>query len=367
MTLSIIYDHQIFGLHRYGGIARYFYEIANLIVKIDGAKVNIFSPLYINEYFKQDGPVIPTGFHVNPIPKTKRIINAINNIASLSLKLRKDVDILHETYYSTFDLCPRSAKRIVTVHDMIHERLPEHFPQGNEIAQLKAQCINRADHVICVSENTRKDLIDLLGIPEEKISVVYHGYALGHVASTPIAKGKPFILYVGSRSGYKNFEMLLRAYACSDLLKNHFDLVCFGSGKFSTHEQALIKKWKISPIAVKHIAGNDDVLAGLYTSASVFVYPSLYEGFGIPPLEAMSFNCPVVCSNISSIPEVVGDAAELFDPFDETAILNAIERVLFSPEHSANLVAKGRVRIKQFSWDKCAAETLDVYRKVLQG
>ena len=367
MTLSVIYDHQIFSLHRYGGISRYFYEIANLIAKIDDTKVDIFSPLYVNDYFKQDDPVSPTGFHVHQVPKSRRIIRALNNIASLSLKLRNNVDIFHETYYSEFDFCPHSAKRIVTVYDMIHERLPDYFHQKDNITRVKMQCINRADHVICISENTRKDLIELTDIPEEKTSVVYLGYALTNVVSATLPKEKPYILYVGHRDGYKNFEMLLNAYACSELLKNKFDLICFGGGKFSTNEQALFQKCKISPSSVKHISGSDDVLASLYTSASVFVYPSLYEGFGIPPLEAMSFNCPVVCSNTSSIPEVVGDAAELFDPVDITAIQQAIERVLSSPEHSANLVSKGHERIKQFGWDKCARDTLNVYRKVLQG
>ena len=111
--------------------------------------------------------------------------------------------------------------------------------------------------------------------------------------------------------------------------------------------------------------GNDSVLAGLYSSARVLVYPSLYEGFGIPPLEAMSFGCPVICANTSSLPEVVGDAARLFDPTSESDLRAALEAVVFSSEYTVRLKANGLERVKMFSWEKCADETLKVYKKVL--
>jgi glycosyltransferase involved in cell wall biosynthesis len=121
----------------------------------------------------------------------------------------------------------------------------------------------------------------------------------------------------------------------------------------------------ISPHNIIQISGGDAVLAGLYSTAAALVYPSLYEGFGIPPLEAMSFGCPVVCSRTSSLPEVVGSAAELFDPADEEEMCTAIERIISSTERSQLLVDRGYERIKQFSWEKCAQDTLDVYKKVL--
>jgi glycosyltransferase involved in cell wall biosynthesis len=115
------------------------------------------------------------------------------------------------------------------------------------------------------------------------------------------------------------------------------------------------------------MSGTDDVLVGLYGSAGAFVYPSLYEGFGIPLLEAMSLGCPVVCSNTSSLPEVVGDAAELFDPYDESAMRDAIERVVSNPEYATSLIEKGRRRASLFSWEKCARETFNIYCKILES
>ena len=132
-------------------------------------------------------------------------------------------------------------------------------------------------------------------------------------------------------------------------------------------EVKLMRSLNISVDSVLYMSGSDDVLVGLYGSASAFVYPSLYEGFGIPLLEAMSLGCPIVCSNTSSLPEVVGDAAELFNPYDESVMREAIERVVSNPEYTTSLIEKGRRRAKLFSWEKCAKETLNVYSKIIES
>jgi len=159
--------------------------------------------------------------------------------------------------------------------------------------------------------------------------------------------------------------LLLRAFASSKLLRNEFSIICFGGGKASAREKALLNTLDLPSDCVKYIDGNDPVLAGLYASAKMFVYPSLYEGFGIPPLEAMAFGCPVVCSNTSSIPEVVGDAAHLFDPANTSDLQAAMEAVVCSSAYAARLKSKGYERIKLFSWKKCADDTLGVYEKLL--
>lgn len=370
MTLSILYTHQIFSQQKYGGISRYFYEIANRIARTDDNEVEIIAPLYVNAYFDDNNKIQPNGIKIPIVPRTRRIVRTVNNaVYQLLVKRRKDIDIFHETYYSMVDCCPSSAKRIITVHDMIHEKFADNFSQRDKTKEIKANAVRRADHIICVSENTRKDLIELLGVPEKKTSVVYHGYSLAtnNVSIKPVEIEKPFILYVGSRCGYKNFEGFLRAYGRSSLLKNGFSIVCFGGGGFIASELSLAKSLHISQDNILHVSGTDDILTSLYASAAVFVCPSLYEGFGIPPLEAMSFGCPVVSANVSSLPEVVGDAGELFDPADEAEMRAAIERVVFTPERVQLLVDRGYERIKQFSWEKCARDTLNIYKKLLQG
>jgi len=356
-------------MQKYGGVSRYFYEIANRIAAA-GNEVELFAPLYINEYFRNDCRVRPRGIKISSLPMTGRIVGAVNAAVSrLLVRPRQDVDIFHETYYSMVDCCSLSAKRVLTIHDMIHEKFANNFSRWYKTQQIKSHAVRRADHVICISENTRRDLIALLGVPKEKTSVVYLGSSLAtqNVAVKPAEGGKPFILYVGSRGGYKNFEGLLRAYGHSSLLKNGFSIVCFGGGGFSASELSLAESLHISQDSILYMSGTDEILAGLYTSAAAFVCPSLYEGFGIPPLEAMSFGCPVISANVSSLPEVVGDAAELFDPADEAEMRAAIERVVSTPERAQLLVDRGYERVKQFSWEKCAQDTLNIYKKLLQG
>jgi glycosyltransferase involved in cell wall biosynthesis len=276
-------------------------------------------------------------------------------------------DILHETYYSKTSVAPLGCKTVLTVFDMIHELYPDFFAKWDPTRDEKRAAVARADHIICISENTQQDLIRLLGVPAEKTTVVHLGFALTQSQAVILPEPrKPFLLFVGSRGGYKNFNSLLEAYSSRSALKNNYDLVAFGGGGFSAKEQGLIADLGLSMAQVRQMNGDDDILAELYRQATLFVYPSLYEGFGIPPLESMSFGCPVVCSNTSSIPEVVGNAAVLFDPHQSSLIADAIETVTSDKALLTNLRQRGRARVELFSWQECAKQTLEVYRKVLQ-
>jgi glycosyltransferase involved in cell wall biosynthesis len=367
--MRILYDHQVFSFQQYGGISRYIYEIANQIAGMEGNDVEIFAPFYINEYFRSESKVRPHGVKIPRLPRTGRIVELINAAVSrLLVRPRRDVDIYHETYYSIMNNCPSSAKQIITVYDMIHERFRGHFSKNDPTSRKKVLAVERADHVICISEQTRQDLIELLGVDPAKTSVVHLGFTLtsqGEFVRNAAPPERPFLLYVGSRGGYKNFEGLLQAYAASPRLRDDFDLICFGGGELTIKEQNLLQRLGLSRENVRAVSGDDAGLAKYYKLASAFIYPSLYEGFGIPPLEAMSFDCPVVCSAVSSIPEVVGDAAEMFDPYKPDSIRVAIERVVSDDVLRQILIARGQERIKLFSWKRCAQETLDVYRRVL--
>jgi len=366
--MKIVFDHQIFRAQQYGGVSRYFYEVAKQLSADKNCDVEIFAPLYVNEYLGMASNVRIRGKKIKSVPYSAYLRKGINNaLTRMMVTPRKEIDIFHETFFTQLDNRPHSAKGLVTVYDMIHEKFPDFFPARSNFQKRKACAVKRADHVICISENTRQDLIELLDVPEEKTSVVYLGHSLSRPieAITPENSEKSFILYVGNRDGYKNYELMLRAYASSKSLKSEISIICFGGGSVTTRERDLMASLNLPPDCVKYMGGDDSILASLYASAKVFVYPSLYEGFGIPPLEAMAFGCPVVCANTSSIPEVVGDAAELFNPESESELRAAMEKVVFSQEHAARLVAKGHERIKLFSWEKCAMDTLAVYEKIL--
>ncbi len=354
-------------MQAFGGISRYFVELANNISSTPGVSVGVISPLYINAYLADSSNRVRVmGQRVPEVRRTGRIYRTINNLLTPLWMRHFQPDLVHETYYSRCRLAPKGTKLVLTVHDMIHERFSESFPPGDATSIDKRRAVERADHVICISEQTRKDLLDRVDIDPGKTSVVHHGFSLTkQPMSVGPRSGRPYLLYVGNRGGYKNFESLLQAYAAEPLMQREYDLVAFGGGPFNAQELALMHAHGLDERQLRQIAGNDAVLADLYQHAALFVYPSRYEGFGIPPLEAMSFDCPVVCSNVSSIPEVVGDAAEFFNPDSSVELGKAIERVLNNAVLRQALISRGRERIKLFSWERCAHQTLDIYRRLL--
>jgi glycosyltransferase involved in cell wall biosynthesis len=250
---------------------------------------------------------------------------------------------------------------------MIHEKFPEYFPRSDNTSRIKKNSIKKATHIICISQNTKNDLMEIYEVDDKKISVIHHGVEVieqrEHLNNKNI-NGKPYLLFIGVRYGYKNFNKMIHAISCSRALIESFDVIAFGGGEFNRVEQEQILALGFKLNQVKHINGDDDVMRNLFQGASAFVYPSLYEGFGLPPLEAMANKCPVVSSNTSSMPEVILDAAEYFNPNSSDEIRMAIERVVFSSERSRELMENGNKRILEFSWNKCAARTLDVYKKL---
>jgi glycosyltransferase involved in cell wall biosynthesis len=366
-VIKIAYNYQIFTQQKFGGVSRIFSEIAPLIDKSKDFEVKVYAGLYQNYYLSKNSTVKTLGLPVHYLPKTTRLFEAINPVfAKIALGIDKP-DIVHETYYGTMNIVPKGARTVLTVLDMIHERFADSM--GNEeFLSVKANAIKRADTIICISENTKKDLVEILKVNPAKISVVYLGHAIGStriVSSQPVVPD-PYLLYVGPTDApYKNFDRLLRAYGSKKRIYKNFKLVCFGPRAFPKQILALMDDIGIERNNICHYSGNDVLLADLYTNSAAFVYPSLYEGFGIPPLEAMSFNCPVICSNASSIPEVVGDAGEYFDPYDIESISAAIEKVLFSSTLPQEMISRGQERTKKFSWEKCAEETEKVYCSLL--
>lgn len=368
--IKITYDYQIFSSQKYGGISRYIYELSRNLAASHTPRVScsVLSPLYINAYLGVRHPTVPiVGIRVPALRYTGRLRRLFNQHVSRCLMQIWHPDLVHETYYASHTAAPRGVAIVLTVYDMIHEIFAEYFRKNDRTSEMKRLAVDRADHVICISENTRRDLVRLFGVPEEKTTVVPLASSLDIEAATlgPSVDG-PFILYVGARGGYKNFDRLLEAYAGSRLLREDFKLVCFGGRPFSKDELLRMCTLGVSEGHVFHFAGGDDALRGLYRDAELFVYPSLYEGFGIPPLEAMGLGCPVACSNAGSIPEVVGEAAALFDPYDVGSMIDALERCTHDAQLTKGMRSEGRRRARLFSWERCASETIEVYSKVLE-
>ncbi len=262
---------------------------------------------------------------------------------------------------------------VVTVHDLERICFPFALEDAAERASLEqdAIAIGKADHIIAVSENTRNDLVRCLGIPERKITVVYNGvdrevFKRNGAAPPPF----PYVLYVGSERPRKNLRNLLAAFAA--LKKSGafrmLKLVKVGSpgrsDAFRSDTMEAIRALGLENEVIFLGEVSDHELAECYASASALVYPSLYEGFGLPVVEAMSCGCPVITSNVSSLPEGAGDAALLVDPHDVADLHKAMERLLTNEGLRRDLIGKGLERSALFSWTRAAETTEEVYSRV---
>jgi len=364
--MNIVFDHQIFALQNVGGISRYFVEIAK---RLPGRSSNIattvLAPVHINSYLAESN-VHTIGKKIIEFSGKHHLLPHINRAASKLYLNKARTDIFHETYYTDYLQTVRSP-RLLTVFDMIHEKFPESF-KGPDLAipKKKSIAVSRADHIIAISNATKNDLITYLDVSEEKISVI--PLASSIISSATHEKQsittRPYLLYVGLRQGVKNHISLLKAYSLSKTLRDNIDLLCVGGGPFTRSELQTINNENLQG-KVHQQQADDKNLSSLYANAVLFVYPSLYEGFGLPLLEAMRCGCPVVCSNTSSMPEIAGEAAVYFNPYNEEEIRTKIEEVVFSDDSLERLRRLGYKRHKQFTWESCVEQTAKLYGSML--
>lgn len=263
------------------------------------------------------------------------------------------------------------GKLIVTIHDVFHLAMPR-FVKGLH-KRLYANGMFRAiyckaDAIICASNFTANELIRLQGIGRQQIHVIYHGVANSwfHIKKNKNPHSKPFLLYVGNIKPHKNLVKLVQAIELI-LYKFPHDLVIVGKKDgFITKDSSVFDRASTIRDRV-HFTGyvKDEILRQYFVHADALVFPSLYEGFGLPPLEAMACGCPVIVSNAASLPEVCGDAALYCDPYNPEDIANKIQMLLSDAKLRESLRQKGLERAKQFTWEKCARETWAVIEKVL--
>lgn len=380
--MKVLYDGDIFAEQRFGGISRYFVELVKELRRVPGFEAVLPRAWYPNEYVAEvQGPekpdpcpryasfLVPFGFPGKPALYRRfrgRWQRRHGHRAALDRLLAKgDFDLLHPTYYGTSGPLPDTGRPMVlTVYDMIHERFPDLFA-SDPVGRLKADMIRRADHLVAISESTRRDLVEILGVEEEKISVVHLGCDPRPADPLPRPDRLPprYLLYVGERKGYKNFWPFLEAFR--SLAEEHPDLRLATLGRaFDEEESSRLASLGLEGRVVHFPATNEELEAG-YQHAEAFVFPSRYEGFGLPVLEAMRAGCPCLLSRTSSLPEVGGDAALYFDPDNVEDIRRALEEFLATPALRESMRALGRERVRDFSWRKTAERTLDVYRRVI--
>ena len=359
--MNLLYDHQIFSLQEFGGISRYFYELISFLEKDTFIDV---SGYYSNNYYLEKTKYKKKSFFKNISFRGKRsFLNLINKRDSISKIKRNEYNVFHPTYYDTYFSDYINKKPfVITFHDMIHEKFSSLFPENDITKKWKKEIAQKASKIIAISENTKKDLLDIYNIEEEKIEVIYHGNSINLSNEVEININLPnnYLLFVGNRNGYKNFRLFIESVS-SIINKEKINILCVGGGKFSKEEIALfVSKGIEHRIEQRNL--NDNQLIEAYKNALAFIYPSLYEGFGMPILEAYACSCPLVCSETSCFPEIAKEGASYFNPLDIESIRYAIEAVLYNETYKKGLINKGKEIEKLFSWEKTCKQTLDLYK-----
>ena len=401
--MRILYDHQIYSLQRWGGISRYHTSLIQYLSREQDVEVMVSVRYSNNELLRslkgEDSGNHSDYFGLETITgglsdkiRKNRILReiykrfkgsrgkvgtpftrppapfSINQKFSVFLLEKGDFDIFHPTYYHPYFLPYLKNKPfVITIHDMIHEVYPEFFGPDPYITAWKRELALRANKIIAVSENTKKDILRFYDVSPDKISVIRHGYddSLKIKMNTVYGKSSlaPYILFVGKRDLYKNFYFFVMAVS-KLLIDREIKLICVGGGKFSSLERHFLSSFGLSKL-VKHVEATEEELRHLYENALCFVFPSIYEGFGLPILEAFGNGCATALSNIGVFKEVAGDAALYFEPKDRHSICDAISMISEDETLRRSLIERGKKRVRTYTWEVAAQKTLDVYRSLL--
>lgn len=379
--MHVTFDYQIFSSQVQGGISRYFIELARHMSTFDHCDVEILAPLFVTDnlrdtdrrllarpaWYDQLAPLAASlGSTLQLKAREASWRRCVNQRLSRRYLQGREPDVFHETFFEPDPMPLASAKRVLTVQDMIDERILLQAGRTSQaFVDIKRAAVLRADHVLCSSHRTRIDLLNLVPLLEARTTVVHLGCR--SLAEWPADSGSatsrpPYMLFVGNRDTYKNFDGVLRAFAGSRRLLDAVQLVAFGGGPLTMAERARAQELGIPSERLVHLDGGDQILADLYRHAAVCVYPSFYEGFGLIPLEAMTLGCPVVTTHGGSLEEVVVDAGEIVDPAAPESIMTGLEHVVFDSTRRADLVARGAAHASTFTWERCARETYAAYQ-----
>lgn len=379
--MKILYDHQAFTFQYFGGVSKCFCELISRLPQ--DVKYEISIKQSANEHLKNSNlvePVCPVKFDKQMYLKMvhfrgrSRFWNEVlmripwfmpaekvNTNWSITTLRRNDWDVFHPTFFNPYFLPYLNNKPyVITVHDMISEL----YPKMKEQALQKAQVVRKASAIIAVSENTKKDLCELLNIPEKKVHVIYHGGPKQEMINeNPLIKSK-YILFAGHRKGYKLFDKTLIEFMTFHRHCPDVKLLCTGI-PFEFQEIKMIRKWRLED-AVIYFRPTDQELKNLYANALAFIYPSEYEGFGMPILEAFAYGCPVLLNKKSCFPEIAKDAALYFDTSVDGSMHDVMEKIYsYTSKQRSSLVEMGYKRLSGFSWNDSAKKLVEVYKSVM--
>lgn len=372
--MKILYDSNIFDYQKFGGVSKCFCEVLCHFPK----SVDYELPIKItkNVHLLQSGLFKDNHFHrllvafvyfVKKSFRERPTIVKINREYNKRILQKGNYDVLHHTFSDDYFLPYIGAKPFIyTMHDMIPELYPDMFNMDDHWIKCRKLLCEKAAKIVAISENTKKDLVDIFGIDSEKIVVVHHGGPQKRECNSEPLIDSPYFLYVGSRLKYKNFDTLLHAFGEFSQTHNEYKLICTGR-PFTEDEKKIIDVYCIQEKVIQMFVSDNDLL-NLYTYAKAFIYPSYYEGFGLPILEAFSCGCPTILSNCSCFPEIGGDAALYFDA-KSNGVSELLKQLVYvsslDDELREDIIQKGYERLKFFTWEASAKKLCKVYESVL--
>lgn len=366
--MRILYDHQVFSLQDAGGASRYFYELAKYMSSVSDVHLELLMGISANVYPFRELDMARARVTALPNWVAPGSLRYVANEAWGNAKatMLGKFDVYHPTTYLRMPMV--RARRVIATHnECTHERFPELFPDRRKVIWARKWLFPRVDAIICCSEATRQDLLHFYSVDQAKTRVIYDAFTPLPRSAEAAARirqqmRRDYILYVGMRAAFKNFHGLLQAMHDAKV-HDGFDLLVLGGGQFTDREKDLIRSLGLGNSVVSMPKVSDELLAEAYAGAKLFVYPSLNEGFGIPPLEAMSLGCPVLASRGGSIPEVCGDAPFYFDAADQGSFALELTRALQDEPARRRAVNTGKAVVTRYSWNKCGEQTLALYRE----
>ena len=375
VKVKILFDPEIFYKQEYGGISRYYSELVSILKRNNNLQVNLPVCYTENAYAHEYNLIRETKF----MQLVLKVLAAMN-VSTRTLQKKRarrlfkktvnnfKFDLYIPTYYNTSFLSFIGSRPFVlTVYDMIHELFPQYYEdEPTTIVQDKLTLMEKATKIIAVSFNTKKDILKIYPhIDESKIEVIYHGNSMKLDDRIKVELPSRYILFVGIRSNYKNFEFLLTSVV--ELLKNDDSLflLCAGGDPFTEEEMTLFAHLGVETQVIQK-KFKEQELAHFYKNAKCFVFPSRYEGFGIPVLESMACGCPVVLARHSSFPEVAGDAGVYFELDSSDDLRNKINLLLTNEEMRKEFSDKGLAQVKKFNWNEATEQCLNVYYQAVE-
>jgi glycosyltransferase involved in cell wall biosynthesis len=358
----VVFSSDIFTSQRAGGVSRCMIELMRAL-DARAADYRLLVTRSTNVMIEEEQAEGWFQRHAALTPSRPFVPASLDNERALR-KLAAGHGVVHRTYHPRLDLLSQRTRVVETLHDLWDQYHGDRWsPRLRLRSLMKKRALERADLIVCVSHFTQERLVELWPDMAARSVVIHHGARpfarCAAPAPAPAPADQPFFLYVGNRTLYKNFMLAVQALAAGPLLADH-ELVCFGGGAFTADEHDQIASLGLAA-RVRQVDGSDAALGDLYHSARALLYPSLHEGFGLPLLEAMLSDCPVVAAPLTSLPEVGGDAVLYADPGEVDAWTEGMTAVTRDDDLRRRLIAAGRLRAAQFSWDETARRHMEAY------